>query len=245
MKKLIFLILLSLPFYSAYAEDRAIKITENLEVVPLTGNIYLHVSYYDIFDYRHLPANGLIYINRGKAFIIDTPWTDQETWDLINWLNDSLKVSVAGVIVTHWHIDNLGGLKEMHSAGIQSYANQMTCEITAAKGLPVPMNCFSDSLLIDFAGKKIKCLYLGAGHALDNIIVWLPEEKTLFGGCLLKALDWHSLGFTGDADLEQWPVTLKKLKDRFADSTIVIPGHGEYGDMKLVDHTLELLEERR
>lgn len=89
------------------------------------------------------------------------------------------------------------------------------------------------------------CKYLGAGHTIDNIVVWIPEEKILFGGCMLKALRWKGLGFTDDADLNEWPKTLKKLIKEFPESRIVIPGHGDYGDLSLIQHTIGLFEKSK
>jgi metallo-beta-lactamase class B len=226
------------------ARDKIIKITENLESIKISENSYIHISYHDLTNSKHFPANGLIYVIDGKAIIIDTPWTDEETKALIDWLNDSLKVSIEGVVVTHWHIDCMGGLNAIHKAGIKSYASSITCEIARSKDLPVPEFGFSESLALKLGDNDILCRYLGAAHTRDNIVVWIPEEKILFGGCMLKALEWTGLGFTGDADVDEWPHTLNRVLEYFPDADIVIPGHGNHGDLALIHHTLELLKNR-
>ena len=93
----------------------------------------------------HFPANGFIYVNDEKAIIIDTPWTDEITKILVDWLRDSLKVDVEGVIVTHWHIDCMGGLNAIHNAGIKSYSHKLTREIAISRRLPLPKLEFQDS----------------------------------------------------------------------------------------------------
>lgn len=75
--------------------------------------------------------------------------------------------------------------------------------------------------------------------------MWIPEEKILFGGCMLKALGWKGLGYLGDAVVEEWPKTLKKVLEAFPDARIVIPGHGDRGDLGLIHHTLRLLEDQK
>lgn len=241
LKILLVFVLLS---KTIFAQDLTIKISDDLELLRISENSYIHISYHDLENAPHFPANGLIYINNGKAFIIDTPWTNELTKILINWLKDSLEVAIEGVIVTHWHIDCMGGLTEVHNAGIKSYSHKLTREIAQSKKLPVPKIEFQDSLILNLDEQKIICKYLGAGHTIDNIVVWIPTEKILFGGCMLKALRWKGLGFTGDADLNEWPKTLKKLMKEFPESRIVIPGHGEYGDLSLVHHTIRLLEKK-
>jgi hypothetical protein len=48
----------------------------------------------------------------------------------------------------------------------------------------------------------------------------------------------------GDAHLDEWPGTLRRVLEIFPQSEIVIPGHGDYGDLSVVYHTLKLLDER-
>jgi len=239
-------ILMILPLLSKtiVAQDSTIKISDNLELLKISKNSYIHISYHDLENAPHFPANGFIYVNDEKAFIIDTPWTDEITKSLINWLKDSLEVTIEGVIVTHGHVDCMGGLNEIHNAGIKSYSHKLTREIAQSKNLPLPKFEFQDSLILNLDEQKIICKYLGAGHTIDNIVVWIPAEKILFGGCMLKALRWTGLGFTGDADLNEWPNTLKKLLKAFPESRIVIPGHGEFGDLSLIHHTIGLLEKK-
>ena len=239
------LLLLFLGSNATKAQPVKIKITDNLELLKISENSYIHISYFDLENSSHFPANGFIYINNGKAFILDTPWTDKESQALINWLTDSLQARIEGVIVNHWHVDCMGGLNEFHKAGINSYSHKLTREIAKSKNLPIPKFEFQDSLVLNLDDKKIICKYLGAGHTIDNIVVWVPAEKILFGGCMLKAVGWNSLGFTGDADLNEWPKTLRKLLVEFPESKIVIPGHGDYGDLGLVQHTLRLFERNK
>jgi metallo-beta-lactamase class B len=227
------------------AQDNVIILSEDLKIKRISENAFLHISYYDLQNYKHIPANGLILTHNNKAYIIDTPWTEKETRILIEWLEDSLKVEIEGIIVTHWHIDCMGGLNEIHEHKIVSYSNQITAEIAKSKNLPVPQHSFKDSLKIQKDDLIIFCKYLGAGHTIDNIVVWIPNERILFGGCLVKALRWKGLGYTGDADIAQWPITLQKVLAAFPECQIVIPGHGDYGDLSLIHHTLDLLNNRK
>jgi metallo-beta-lactamase class B len=227
------------------AKDGIIKISDDLELIKITENSYIHVSYKDLPGYKHFPANGLIYTNDKKAYIIDTPWDDQLTETLVTWLKDSLKLSIEGVIPTHWHVDCMGGLKYINESGIKSYAVDLTCEIAREKNLPVPQFSFRDSLTLNSGEKEIVLKYLGAGHTKDNFVVWFPEEKILFGGDILRSLKWQSLGYVGDADVEAWPTSVQKILSNFPDAKIAIPGHGQYGDLSLVRHTLNLLEKNK
>jgi hypothetical protein len=74
----------------------------------------------------------------------------------------------------------------------------------------------------------------------SNIVAWLPMEKILFGGCLVKSLDSNSLGNTKDGDLAAYPATLRKVEAAYPRARIVVPGHGACGGPELIEHTLQL-----
>jgi len=58
---------------------------------------------------------------------------------------------------------------------------------------------------------------------------------------MVKALSAKNMGFTGDANMSQWPVALKVVQERYPKAKVVIPHHGLWGDMTLVQHTIDLL----
>jgi glyoxylase-like metal-dependent hydrolase (beta-lactamase superfamily II) len=89
---------------------------------------------------------------------------------------------------------------------------------------------------------KVECFYPGAAHSPDNIIAWVPSEKILFGGCMVKSNQSTGLGNIADADLKLWPQTIKKIISSYPDAEIVIPGHGNFGDKSLLLHSLKLLK---
>jgi len=223
------------------AQNGLIKLSEDLEIKKISDNIFLHISYYDLENYKNIPANGLIVRENDKVFIIDTPWTNDETKLLLTWLEDSLKVLIEGVIVTHWHKDCMGGLEEIQKQKIRSYAYQKTIDIAPTENKPIPDIGFRDSLKLHLDGRELTCIYLGAGHTVDNCLVWIPREKILFAGCPVKALGWKSLGYTGDADLNAWSATLQKMLIAFPDCQAIVPGHGDIGGQDLIHHTLDLL----
>ncbi len=235
-------IIIRVPYSGAQPEiNKTITISEDLELIRVTGNSYIHISYLVTPGGVRVPCNGLIYVNNSEAYIIDTPVNDQITLDLIKWLENNLSAKVAGVIINHWHVDCMGGLNQIHKSGTKSYAHELTRETAGSKNLPVPEYGFNDSLVIRSGEKEILCKYFGAAHTVDNIVIWIPEEKILFGGCMIKALSSNNMGNITDADLNSYPGTLKKVINRFKDVQIVVPGHGNYGGTELLNHTLDLL----
>ena len=216
------------------------KVTDNIEVIKITDNCYVHVSYSEIPPWGRLGSNGVIFTDNGEAALFDTPGTDSLTMDLINWIRDTLKVKIVAFVPNHWHVDCMGGLAYVNSLGIESYANEMTRQIAKAKNLPVPLHGFVDSLTLTVGTKKIFCNYPGAAHALDNIVVWIPSESVLFAGCMVKELKSTNLGNTADGNLKEYNATVKKVRDKYQNAKYVIPGHGEFGGTELLQHTFDL-----
>ena len=85
----------------------------------------------------------------------------------------------------------------------------------------------------------------GNGHTDDNIVAWIPEEKVLFAGCLVRSLAAQDLGNISEADLKAYPDTLKKLQDEYKDAEIVVPGHGSPGNRDLIKHTIDLAKKQK
>ncbi|MBN1695400.1 subclass B1 metallo-beta-lactamase [candidate division WOR-3 bacterium] len=91
-------------------------------------------------------------------------------------------------------------------------------------------------------GEEIAEVYFpGESHSIDNVVVYFHKRKILFGGCMVKSLESKNPGFTEDANMQEWPKSVKNVLERYKGARIVIPGHGNWGDTKLLNHTIELL----
>jgi metallo-beta-lactamase class B len=247
MRVLIFLLLAGFIQFDGFAQTKSnsIIISNDIELLRLSENAYVHVTYSDIEGYGRVSCNGLIFINGNEAFLFDTPVTESLTGELVSWLRKSMKLRIAGFVPNHWHSDCIGGLQYLIDQKIESYANQMTIDIARSKGLPVPATGFRDSLELQLGDKLIQCYYPGPAHSLDNIVVWIPSEKILFAGCMVKSLDAKNLGNIADGDLASYPKTIDKLIKKYPDAKTVVPGHGQYGGIDLLMHTKALLKKSK
>jgi metallo-beta-lactamase class B len=224
----------------AQSDDVEIRLSEDVTVKRLAEDVWLHTTYYDISGLRNVPANGLIVIDGKYAMMIDLPWTDEQAGVLFEWVAREHKAAIQKVVPTHFHIDCAGGLAEAHRRRADSFALEKTTEILKKINKPVPRNWFSERMSLSCGDTHVELAFLGGGHTVDNIVAWIPTRKILFGGCLVKALNAKDIGNTEDADLVNYPITLKKVKERYPDAKIVVPGHGQPGGLDLIDHTVRL-----
>ncbi len=221
-----------------------ITLSDDVEVFQLAEGIWLHTTYYELPHLGRYPANGIIVISGNDSLMIDLPWTNGQAGILFDWIENTHKATVRAVVPTHSHTDCAGGLAEAHKRGADSWAYVKTIEkLEEGKGT-VPKNGFAETRRLECGDTIVELAYLGGGHTTDNIVAWIPSRNVLFGGCLVKSLDARTLGNTREADLDDYPKTLKMVLQEYAGATVIVPGHGKHGSLQLIKHTIELCENK-
>ncbi|MGC9471891.1 MAG: subclass B1 metallo-beta-lactamase [Bacteroidales bacterium] len=222
-----------------------IRVDEDIFLIPLGDSVYIHETWHETPQTGRFPSNGMIVIRNGEAVMIDTPMDNDKTERLTKYVDENLGARVTLFIAGHFHDDNIGGLDYLHRIGVRSLALDLTVKKCRELGLPVPVRSFSDSLLVPFNGELLMCRFFGPGHSFDNITVWFPQRKILFGGCLIRSADAKGLGNLSDAVVEEWDTTLGKILKTYPDVRIVVPGHGACGGKELLTHTVDLVRRHR
>jgi arylsulfatase A-like enzyme/glyoxylase-like metal-dependent hydrolase (beta-lactamase superfamily II) len=230
---------------AANESPTSVTIREDLEATQLAPGVWLHTSYQVLPDYGRVPANGLVVVSDGEAALLDTPWTDDQTRTLAAWVEERLEARLTVVVPTHYHGDCMGGLGAAHALGARSYALEATVARARRDGLPIPHEAFERQRDLRVGSRRLELRFPGPGHTADNIVVWIPDAKVLFGGDVVRSSGARSLGNTREAVLESWPESVGLLLSEYGEATTVVPGHGPPGGTELLDHTLELLEAAR
>jgi len=229
------LLILFLPFL-VFANGDEVK---NLKIKKVSDNVYQHISFKQVEPWGLVSASGLVVINGTEAHIIDTPWTTKGTELLIEWIYDK-GLTIKSAVVTHFHEDASGNLALLNSLKIKTYATTLTNKLLKSNHKETSSEVISSNTFALIEG-VVDVFYPGAGHTADNIVVWLPKEKILFGGCFVKSINHNSLGYIDDAVMSEWSGSIQKVVDRYPDITLVVPGHGPIGDMGLLKHTQALV----
>lgn len=216
--------------------------SDNLKIKSLGENVFVHISYLSTNDFGKVDCNGMIYLNGDEAIVFDTPTNDQAATELINWIEATQGKKLKAVVVTHFHEDCLGGLTSFHHNGTKSYASNKTIALARNANVAVlPGSGFDHQMEFSIGNETVAATFYGAGHTEDNIVGYVPQEKTLFGGCLLKTMNADQ-GYLGDANIPEWPKTVEIIKKDLPDLKIVIPGHGNPGGKELLDYTIQLFQ---
>ena len=240
-------LLIALPFFLVQCTSpkepafapKEVYHSKGLILEQVSPNAFAHTSFKQTSDFGYVPCNGLVVRNGAEVIVFDTPTNDTCAEELIRWVQDSLHCRINAVIPTHFHDDCLGGLRAFHARHIPSYAHQRTIELARADSAEVPQNGFTEPLVLNVGAERITATFYGEGHTKDNVVGYFPSEHVLFGGCLIKELE-ASKGYLGDANVAGWSTTVEAVKKAYPHVNVVIPGHGKYGDSKLLDYTIGL-----
>jgi cyclase len=143
------------------------------------------------------------------------------------------------LVVTHAHGDHGGGAGAFAAAGAE-----VVCHEGATPGLAQivagssktksGLLTFSDRLALLGGARRVAMFFLGSAHSADDIVVFLPEEKTLFAGDVVLATGAPYMQ-SPDVDPEGWEKILERLAQ--LDVEKVVPGHGGLGTRKAIADT--------
>ncbi|SKB43151.1 subclass B1 metallo-beta-lactamase [Daejeonella lutea] len=231
---------LRLRYYTADSILTVYK-SDNLIIRKLSRNVYEHTSFLNTNTFGRVSCNGMIVSNKQEAVVFDTPSTNSDSEELLRFLINDLKLQVKAIVATHFHADCLGGLDSFHAMGVKSYANVKTIALAKSVNATIPQKSFKDHFSFKVGNKSVHVEFLGEGHTRDNVVAYFPDDKILFGGCLVKELN-ASKGNLADANVNAWPETIRKVYDKYPNTQIVIPGHGEIGGLELLDYTRKLFK---
>lgn len=228
---------------SLVKNDSIVYSSDSLIIKKIAPHVYQHISWLQTESFGRVECNGMIVAGKNEALVFDTPANDESSAELIRYVSNLLHCNIKAVVATHFHEDCVAGLKTFHDRQIPSYANHLTIEFLKKKepGSQLPQNGFTDSLELKVGDKKVYAAFYGEGHTKDNVIGYFPGEQVMFGGCLLKE-NGAGKGNLGDANVKAWPATIKKIKERYPEVKIIIPGHGKTGGAELLDYTMKLFQ---
>ena len=249
-------------------KSQTIQVNEDLTIEEIEENVILATHRFP------WAGNCLaVLVSPSKLLLVDTPWEITGTKALLQWFRERFGLIHITVVNTHFHKDNLGGNEALLSQHIPVYGSDITVRLLeenksaliqrtlgnlsdpqhkryfdAYKNLDLkpPDHVFEleKGLTLHIGEEDIELFYPGPAHTRDNIVVYFPERKILFGGCMIRSLTSTRIGTHSDGDLDSWPQSAKNVLDRFPDARIVIPGHGTWGDIRLIQHTIDLVNQR-
>ncbi|MBK6264842.1 BlaB/IND/MUS family subclass B1 metallo-beta-lactamase [Marivirga sp. S37H4] len=237
MDKIIFSLIILFFYNNAFSQTESTK----LEITHLTGDFYVYTTFKD-YKGTPFPSNGLYLITNEGAVIIDSPWDTSQFQPLLDSIKTRHNKNVVMYIATHSHDDRTAGLAYYQKQGIKTFTTEQTDKIIRERGEERAEFLILHDTIFTVGQYEIQTYYPGEGHTADNIIIWFEKDRVLYGGCLVKSVEAEDLGYIGEANIQEWPATIKNIKRKFSPD-YVIPGHQDWNSNKALNHTLMLLKD--
>lgn len=213
-----------------------------LEISHLAGNFYVFTTY-NFYKGHPIGANGMYLVTDSGAVLFDSPWDTTQFQPLLDSIKAKHNKPVVICIATHSHKDKTAGLEFLKEQGVKTFTTKRTDEISAIKGEKRAEFLMGSDTVFSVGQYKFQTYYPGQGHTADNIVIWFDREKILYGGCLVKSVDAKDLGNLEEANVREWPPTIKKIQAKFKNPKFIIPGHQSWTSKESLNHTLKLIKE--
>ena len=159
----------------------------------LRGNVYVAEDRYPLGD-----ENSAVYVGETFVTVIGATWTPDTARLLTEAVARLTPKPIRQVIDTNNNLDRAGGNAYFRGLGARIVATTLTRDLlqrdwtamvaAAKRSYPeypdVPLALPDTAYPGDFElqGGRIRGIYLGPSHAPDDIFVYFPEEKVLYGG---------------------------------------------------------------
>jgi metallo-beta-lactamase class B len=213
-----------------------------LTITHLTGDLYIYTTWHFIDDGPY-PANSMYLVTPKGAVMFDTPWDSTQFQPLLDSIYARHGQRVVLCISTHFHADRTAGLAFLQQQGIATWSSAMTLELCRQRHEHQATYTFTQDTTFTIGDYSFRTFYPGPGHTKDNIVIWLPKDKVLYGGCLVKSTEASTIGNVADGDLIAYPTSIMRLMKEFPHPAYIIPGHLGWTDIQSLEHTLKLCQQ--
>jgi hydroxyacylglutathione hydrolase len=138
---------------------------------------------------------------------------------LMSFLGDEGLEDVSRVILTHRHVDHIGGVPDVRRAFPRVPVAKL---VKNDASLPVSMESLADGAVIRGDGVTLHAIYT-PGHASDHLCYYLEEERALFSGDLILGGSTTVIP-PDDGDLADYLDSLRRVLQM--DVQRIYPAHG-------------------
>jgi glyoxylase-like metal-dependent hydrolase (beta-lactamase superfamily II) len=214
------------------------KVAENVYVIP---------------DQRvNVIPNIAIIVGRDGVLVVDTGMGPRNAETVLGEVKKITSKPVAYLTITHFHPEHGMGAQAFPASTIVIYPtaqktellekgtamiNQFSGVSTGIADLLKPVKIrmpnvtFSEEAEIDLGDLPVRLLHWGSSHTRGDEFVFLPKQSIVFGGDVVVNRFFPIMA-DSDSSGTNWIEILGRLEKLHP--AIVVPGHGEIGDVGLI-----------
>ena len=192
-------------------------------------------------DAEGFPTLSAIILTPRLAIVVDTLTGPRDMDPVVEFLAAEAAGRRVAVVNTHHHWDHVFGNAAFPGVDIiaqRACPRLMTAELQSgdeslrlppSEGVPLPNITFGDRLTYADEGETLHLIHT-PGHTEDSLVVFLAQNRLLFGG---DTVEWPLPNFCQRDGCEAWIKTLRQLKQLPVD--LVVPAHGPAMDKRIID----------
>ncbi len=124
-----------------------------------------------------------------------------------------------------------------HGPGALAFYSRVTKGAIGKTQLVYPTLLLTEAQQHNFGGVDVEFILANDGHSPGDILMWLPQQKIIFGGDVLSS-DWMPI-ITGHGNVANLIDTLYAIAK--LNPTIVLTGHGKASTVKSILRDADLL----
>jgi len=215
-----------------------------LKISHLTEDFYIFTTY-NLFKGAPVPSNSMYLVTSNGVVMFDTPWDSTQFQPLLDSIQTRHHKKVIICIATHFHEDRTAGLEYYRQQGISTYTTKMTDSLAAAHNDKRAARLIGKDTVFTVGQYVFETWYPGPGHSPDNIIIWFAKQKIIYGGCLIKSEEAKDIGNLSDANLKEWPATIRRIQMKCKQPNYIITGHQDWLSKNSLTHTLDLINQQK
>lgn len=213
-----------------------------LQISHLTGDFYIYKTFQE-YKGNRVFANAMYLVTDKGVVLFDAPWDKTQFQPLLDSIKSRHQKDVVMYFATHSHEDRAAGLGFYGQKGIITYTIKATDRLLKNKNEGRSKFVIPNDTVFAIGKYKFEVYYPGQGHAPDNIVVWFDNEKLLYGGCFVKSAEAIDLGYLGEANVDEWEKSIKRVQAKFKNPKYIIPGHEDWTNIESLNHTLKMVQE--
>src|SRR5690625_3777758 len=148
----LYILFISLPLFSSSSS------IQEIEVIKLKEGVYVYHSFAN-YEGSLVSANGLILESTEEVALLDIPWDDQQTIQLLDWIDREINKPVSFTIITHAHMDRIGGINVLKSKNIPTISGSLTAKEATKSGYSQPDLTFHSDTLLSYGKSSLEVYY--------------------------------------------------------------------------------------
>jgi glyoxylase-like metal-dependent hydrolase (beta-lactamase superfamily II) len=152
----------------------------------------------------------------------------------------------ATIVYNREQRDDLRSKGEGYLERFRTFGDAISAQLENVQ-LVEPHLAYEGAAEVMLGGRSVQLRTFGLGHTRGDQVVFVPEQRVLFTGDLVESrcfaiFPWFPPDEV-DVDGDRWIAVLEQLER--LEPAVVVPGHGEVGDVGVIATAREYLEQLR